>query len=108
MSSCDYGMIPAHDIPTSNVGWMYPMNSMLQPLFDSCMQDLYESGITDRILKRLEDPCTTKSQFQISFDFVMVLFLILAVGIVLALTTLGLEFFFTRMYAISAKRPSRN
>ena len=87
-------MIPWNDVDAdAYLGWMYPKNSMLQPLFDQYMKQLHEHGILSKIFHTKEKSCPTDPTIQISFDFVKILFLILCIGILMALLTLCAEFF---------------
>ena len=65
-------------------GWMYPKNSLLQPLFDQYMLELYQTGIVQRIEKShtFEKFCEEGSGYiMISFGFVKILFIVLSIGV---------------------------
>ena len=69
-------------------GWIYPKNSLLQPLFDKYMLKLYQNGI----IKRIEDFHTARKYCNenngyliIQFGFVKILFILLLIGISTAL-----------------------
>ena len=65
-------------------GWMYPKNSLLQPLFDQYMLELYQTGIVQKIEKKhtIETFCTEGNGYiMISFGFVKILFIVLSVGV---------------------------
>ena len=53
IDSCHFLAVPFNfglgKQPPSLIGWMYPENSMLQPLFDDYIFRILESGIFDRI-----------------------------------------------------------
>lgn len=69
--------------PLTN-GWMYPKNSLLQPLFDQYMLELYQTGIVKKIEKKhtIETFCTEGNGYiMISFGFVKILFIVLSVGV---------------------------
>ena len=70
--------------PLTN-GWMYPKNSLLQPLFDQYMLELYQTGIVQRIEKShtFEKFCGEEGNgyIMISFGFVKILFIVLSVGV---------------------------
>ena len=65
-------------------GWMYPKNSLLQPLFDQYMLELYQTGIVQKIEKSytFEKFCEEENGYiMINFDFVKILFIVLSVGV---------------------------
>ena len=69
--------------PSTN-GWMYPKHSLLQPLFDQYMLELYQTGIVQRIEKShtIQNFCGEGDGYiRISFGFVEILFIVLSVGV---------------------------
>ena len=84
IDTCDLIKIPMEEFRTTTVGWMYPKNSMLQPLFDRFMKKLYSNGVIYKInmkyLKK-ESICGDGGYPQAGFDVIGVLFLILLIGI---------------------------
>ena len=75
-------------------GWIYPFNSMLQPLFDRHMLQLFEDGVYMR-LKEAEMPqksiCNSNNLITVDFEFVILIFTILVLGIFTAIATYLLE-----------------
>ena len=45
----------ATKVPPMRQGWIYPINSMLQPIFDQFMADILITGVFDRINTNLKD-----------------------------------------------------
>ena len=85
---CDLMQINLKDWEPSTVDWMYPKNSILQPMFDKFMLDLNEKGI----IKRIEDMfsnkkiCKESNDYQqMTFDYVKILFALLILGLISAI-----------------------
>ena len=73
---------------TRTSGWMFPKNSILQPMFDRYKLKLYQNGIMQKLQETfLHMPkCDNNQPFvQVNFDFVAMIFHILIVGIILAI-----------------------
>ena len=70
---------------------MYPKNSILKSLFDHQILKLFEGGIGDHILRKKEVPFEVSELVSVSFQFVMVLFISLGIGILFSLVALTLE-----------------
>ena len=72
-------------IPKVPGGYMYPFDSMLQPLFDRYMMTLNERGQIDEIFKKYMPKvpnCELNSNFQpVNFGFVQILFIFVCIGI---------------------------
>ena len=52
VSYCDFLEVTfesTFDIPPMPQGWIYPINSMLQPIFDQFMAEVLITGVFDRI-----------------------------------------------------------
>ena len=85
---CNLTSIEIRDFWPRKVGWMYPYDSSIQPMFDKFMLHLYESGTIRRIEYSLltKKPCLASNEYQeISFEFVKILFVILSIGLVAAI-----------------------
>ena len=81
---CDIMTVPMKEHKPLTNGWMYPKNSLLQPLFDQYMLELYQTGIVKKIEKKhtIETFCTEGNGYiMISFGFVKILFIVLSVGV---------------------------
>ena len=79
---------------TNEMGWMYPYHSMLQPLFDKYMLELYQSGTVDRIVKYYDpetETCNEEHYQQITIDFVLIAFICLWIGIGASIVIIILE-----------------
>ena len=75
-----------------NVGWMFPQSSMLQPIFDHYMFQLYEKGHIHKLaLKPDTQVCESNDLVPVNFSFVLILFVVLSLGIILSSLTLILE-----------------
>lgn len=94
--ACQFAGIPFKSIPRTTAGWMFPKNSMLQPLFDKFMKELDETGVLDQIFKHhtMKRPECPQAEFSgISIEFSLILFIILAVGVIMSLGLFVLELF---------------
>ena len=89
INPCDTLFIPLEEFkPAKTVGWMYPKNSILQPMFDRYKLKLYQNGV----IKKLHDTflpmpkCNYKQPFfPVNFDFVAMIFYLLIIGSTLAI-----------------------
>ena len=84
----DFCTFDAHfefGIPDVPGGYIYTVDSMLQPLFDKHMMVLNERGQIDELIKRYWPKvpnCDLNSDFQpVNFGFVQILFVFLGIGI---------------------------
>ena len=88
MSLCNFLIVPLKDFKPVPMGWMYPKNSFLQDLFDSYMLELYQSGVIRKIENSfaLKNLCNEETGFtQMGFDYVRIFFVLLSIGLFLAL-----------------------
>ena len=76
---------------------MFPKQSILQPIFDQFMRHLYESGIIDKILKTHQVSCIPDPLNHIAFDFVMIVFVILILGVITAMILLCIELYHSKV-----------
>ena len=94
IDACDLMKIPMEEFRTTTVGWMYPKNSMLQPMFDRFMKKLYSNGVIYKIkikyLKK-ESICKDDVYPQSGFDVIGILFLVLLIGIILSMILVIIE-----------------
>ena len=84
IDTCDLIKIPMKEFRTATVGWMYPKNSMLQPIFDRFMKKLYRNGVIYKINTKylqIGSICKDEGYPQAGFDVIGVLFLVLLTGI---------------------------
>ena len=73
---------------------MFPFNSMLQPIFDQYMLELYQSGVIDRILQFYEpklETCEMEEIHSVDINFVILAFKIILFGIILSLLFVAME-----------------
>ena len=85
-----------YDIPPMQQGWIYPHNSMLQPIFDQFMVEVLKTGVFDRIRTNLRPPhptCWADGMVPIDINFVAILFILLAIGILTSIFIFILEKF---------------
>ena len=95
LDPCLFGTHALQEIPATSIGWLFPKNSILKPLFDwfyrrkrehGVVQKLYEESFKDKI------GCSADAPFNsIDIQIVALLFLVLSVGIVLAVIMLSFE-----------------
>ena len=81
---CDIITVPMKEYQPVRRGWVYPKNSLLQPLFDKYMLKLYQNGIINRIedFHTTRKYCTENNGYLIiQFGFVKILFILLLIGI---------------------------
>lgn len=96
---CAFSLTTIHEIPKDFLGWLYPQDSMLHPLFDRFFFKLSKSGITTKLLQtfitgRSQKDCQHLLETsQINFSLVEILFWILIIGVILALITFLIEIF---------------
>ena len=97
---CDFQTQIMQDIPTLKDGWMFPYDSMLQPLFQKYMLQLYQDGIINRIENdnKVQVPKCNEgnNSMAINFGFVQILFYVLAFGTILSICLLFLEKMFKK------------
>ena len=76
-------------------GWLYPKNSMLQPIFDEFMIDLHRFGIQPRLEEKYWetiDQIKCESEYEpVGMKIMIVLFELLCIGIGLATLTFIIE-----------------
>ena len=66
---------------------MFPYKSMLQPLFDQYMLELYQTGLIDRIFQSYQPwdtKCIIDGFNQVDLNFVLMMFAILGFGVILS------------------------
>lgn len=91
---CDFLKAPIQGVPNFPESWMYPRDSILQPLFDTYWIELIEFGIFDGITRKYQTPehlCLSDDTEAVNFSFVLLLFIILSVGICGSLIIFTLE-----------------
>ena len=84
IDTCDLMKVPMKEFRTTTVGWMYPKDSMLQPMFDRFMRQLYRNGVIYKINNKYlqkEAVCKDDGYPQTGFDVIGILFLVLLIGI---------------------------
>lgn len=82
----DFGIEQLSEFGTSSVGWMYPKNSILKPLFDEIFLQLEEKGIKQREYQQSPSGEVQSSQLiKVDLGFTTLIFAILFCGTVLAL-----------------------
>ena len=80
--------LPESEFPLSKIGWLYPYDSILQPLFDHYLLELSETGLFDKIMNTIvekKQDCPAETIIEVNFLFVNVIFYILVIGVCLAL-----------------------
>ena len=68
-------------------GWFYPYNSILQPLFDKYLLELFETGVFNKLLEDFNDKnldCPAESYVKVELSFVIVIFCIFLGGVILS------------------------
>ena len=99
---CDFLIVPLRDFKPVPSGWMYPKNSLLQELFDKYMLELSQAGVIHRIENTFSlsnsKMCDEDIGFmQMGFDYVRLFFVLLAIGLFLALVIGIYEKFKTKL-----------
>ena len=103
---CDFISVKIPDIPAMGFGWMYPYNSMLQLLFDDFTLSLVETGIYSQLDQRYESSnsnCEKDNFTQVDFNFVTIMFNLLALGIIISIILLLFEHLVPMSKRIKAK-----
>ena len=88
IDKCDVRYAPMQGFRTRTSGWMFPKNSILQPMFDKYKLKLYQNGVIKKLQETfLQMPkCNNGKPFvQVNFDFVAMIFHVLVVGSMLAI-----------------------
>lgn len=88
---CDLAKAKFKDVTDTAQGWMYPKNSILQPMFDKFMLELAENGVLENIESTFFRKSTcpdTQAFIEIDIDFVKLLFALLSCGIAIAIFVL--------------------
>ena len=99
VSYCDFLEVSfesTYDVPQMRQGWIYPHNSMLQPIFDQFMVEVLNAGVFDRIKTNLRIPrptCQAHGMVPIDINFVAILFVLLAIGVLISILLFILEKF---------------
>ena len=99
MSYCELLQVQfesTYDIPPMRQGWIFPKHSILQPIFDEYMVEILKGGIYDRMKTNYgsaNEICETRGMVPIDINFVAILFIILAAGIILSILLFILEKF---------------
>lgn len=105
MDLCDFQQVPFSEIGPFQHAWMYPKNSVLQPIFDRVFFEMGEKGISSKIAEPYkasnQGVCETGNELiQVNLSFVGIVFTILCVGVGLCILVLIMEhvwsFKFTR------------
>ena len=96
---CDFLAVrfeSTYDMPPMRQGWIYPINLMLQPIFDQFMTEVLITGVFDRIKTNLTPPypaCQSDEMVPIDINFVAIIFVLLAIGVLISIFLLILENF---------------
>ena len=80
---CDIIFVPIEEFRSRTNGWMYPKNSILQPMFDKIMLKLYQNGVMEKLKEKyLPKPICNKQKSypQVDFEFTKLIFFILFFG----------------------------
>ena len=99
VSYCDFLEVTfesTYDIPPMRQGWIYPINSMLQPIFDQFMTEVLITGVFDRIKTNLTPTypaCQSDEMVPIDINFVAIIFVLLAIGVLISILLFILEKF---------------
>ena len=97
LSRCDYlqTYLPTSDFPSHAIGWLYPYDSILQPLFDKYLLELLQSGIFNKLSDSYHNvnhlDCPTEPYAKVEFSFIIVILIIFLIGVLLSLVILCLE-----------------
>ena len=93
---CEVDIQIVEDLPRTLSGHMFPYNSMLQPLFDRYMHNLYQDGILNQIEERhapqFSKQCTNDQNLrEVNLDYVQILFICLGTGGIMSIAILMIE-----------------
>ena len=88
MYPCDFDHVDLPEFNKGKTAWMYPQNSMLQPIFDKALFEMDESGVLAR-----HDPmngiagrfCSNTEFIQVDFGFTAVIFILITSGAILSI-----------------------
>ena len=86
------------------LGWFFPKNSVLAPLFNRYMLELSERGLIQGIRNKYVSPldkCKALEFSPVNFSLVRILFIVLTFGIIIACVISTIERLLKRkMYAL--------
>ena len=93
--------LPESEFPSLPNGWFYPYDSILQPLFDKYLLELFETGVFNKVLNNFHTrklDCPVEDYAKVELSFIIVIFYAFLGGVLLSLLTFlfernGVEFF---------------
>ena len=94
IDKCDILRVPFRQFRTTTAGWMYPKNSILQPMFDKFILQLNQNGVLKRLhefYQPTEDLCIDEGYPHTGYDIIGILFVTLASGIMLGIFVVLIE-----------------
>ena len=94
---CVFGMHTLPELPKHSLGWLFPRNSILKPLFGWFYNQKREHGIIQKLYVdqyKYKTECTDEPFNSIDFQTVTLLFVLLSVGVILAIISFAAEKYF--------------
>lgn len=77
---CDFDEVELPEFGKYQISWMYPENSILQPIFDKYFHQLVESGIMKKNNDNIERFCQSNGIAPVDFGFATLNFMIIIAG----------------------------
>ena len=97
LDHCVFGMHTLTEFPNYPIGWLFPKNSILKPLFDWFYMRKREHGMIQKLHDEqynYKKDCATEPFNSVDFQTVTLLFVLLSVGVLLAIILFIAEKYF--------------
>ena len=94
LDRCIFGLHTLPEFPKPPLGWLFPRNSILKPLFDRFFLWKKEHGVIQKLYDdqyKHKTECTDEPFNAIDFQTVALLFALLSVGLILAIISFAVE-----------------
>ena len=94
LDRCIFGLHTLPEFPKPPLGWLFPRNSILKPLFDRFFLWKKEHGVIQKLYDdqyKHKTDCTDEPFNAIDFQTVALLFALLSVGLILAIISFFVE-----------------
>ena len=97
LDHCIFGLHTLPEFPRPPMGWLFPRHSILKLLFDKFILRKRELGVIQKLYDdqyKHKTECTDEPFNSIDFQTVTLLFVLLAIGIILAIIAFAVEKYF--------------
>ena len=118
LDPCKFGRHRIPELLDKPIGWLFPNNSILRPLFNHYTMELQESGVFHKLQNHylpVKSECPSVPFHQIDLGTVTVIFFLFSIGLIFAILTFAAEKYYShhnptseRFFVSSFKRKSRS